>query len=302
MDTQLLLINSFARVQSPDQNLSVSLGRYTPGILSPHVPSTWNYPFGWGNLQTLFTGLRVEADVAMGAFVDAGVGINEPLGNRSAIIDAERGSERYPFANARFGWRGGASGTRFGRPVDSSISVSVGYGFERVGTNEDAALAEIAPGAQLPMVEDLSTWTVGAEGQLAITKRLVLTGEAYLGRNSHIHTGAMFQRSRIDLDTGRHVALHSGGAWLELSMATGPLDIAAIAGAERIFGRFDETSLQMRDDVRATYKAALVASVPVGERLAAGLQVDYFATDFEDDALGRTVNITGLLASRFIFN
>jgi hypothetical protein len=301
IDTKLLLIDSFARIQSPSGALSFALGRYTPGIISPHVPSTWNYAFGWGNLQTLFTGLRVGAEAPIGLFIDAGIGINEPLANRSAIIDAERGSERYPFANARAGWKGSSKGQRFGKEVPSTVTLSAGYGLERVGTNEDDLLMDVAPGARLPVVEDLATWTLSAEAQVAITPKLVMTGEAYLGRNSHLHTGAMFQRSRIDLDTGRHLALHSMGGWMELSAATGAVDLAMIAGGERILSRFDETSLQMRDDVRATYKAALVASIPFGQNLSAGLQADYFATEFDDESLGRTVNLTALAAARLIF-
>ncbi len=296
-DTNLLLLDSFARVRTPSQKVAISLGRFTPGILSPLSPSTWNYPFGWGNLQTLFTGFRLQAEVGS-FFVDGGVGINAPLANRSAIFDFESGAERYPFVNLRLGYRRAPSATRFRREVGTTISLSGGYGYERVGTDEDELVQRIQPGARLPIVEDLQTWTVGAEVVLPITSALVLTGESYLGKNSHIHTGAMFQTPRIDLDTGRHYALYSMGGWLELSLATDVADLAIIAGGERILGRFEETSLQMRDDVRATFKIATVVSFPLGEHLSVGLQADYFAADFEEDELGRTVNFSALAAAR----
>ena len=296
-DTQLMLLDSFARVRSRNNEVSFSLGRFTPGILSPLSPSTWNYPFGWGNLQTLFTGIRIEGAVQE-FFVDGGVGINAPLANRSAIFDFERGAERFPFVNLRLGYRREPNATRFRNEVGTTIAAWGGYGYERVGTDEDDLVQEIQPGARLPEVEDLQTWVAGVDFTVPITRQLVVTGESYIGKNTHLHTGSMFQTPRIDLDTGRHYALHSMGAWLELSLAVGIADMALIAGAERILGRFEETSLQKRDDVRATMKLAAVVSFAVGKYLSVGFQADYFAAEFEEDELGRTVNLSALIAAR----
>ena len=296
-DTKLLLLDSFARVESPNGEVRFSLGRYTPGILSPLSPSTWNYPFGWGNLQTLFTGIRIEGSVGK-FFIDGGVGINAPLTNRSAIFDFERGAEKFPFVNLRLGYTQEPRATRFRKKVGTTLAAWGGYGHERVGTDEDDIVQEIQPGARLPEVEDLQTWVAGVDFVVPITRQLVVAGESYIGKNTHIHTGSMFQTPRIDLDTGRHYALHSMGGWLELSLAVGIADIALIAGAERILGRFEETSLQKRDDVRATMKLATVVSFALGEYLSVGFQADYFAAEFEEDELGRTVNFSALIAAR----
>lgn len=220
-----------------DLGLQVTVGRMFHPTINAAEPGTLSEQTSFGSLRYAMTGAKVSKTFGP-VVIDVGVGRPESPLLGDTVPRAESAGP-IPFAEGRVAYLvPGLSGQLYGQNVPLTLAVSGAVGQQRVGPGELEVVRAIDPEAAEPVTEDLLAYLGSAEAILPLG-RVVLAAEAFAGEGTGIYGGGMFQRPRVDLETGRHRQIRAAGGWAQISVnVTSKWEALALAGMDRVISGF----------------------------------------------------------------
>jgi len=244
-----------AYVDVPLASLSLRAGQDSD-LISPLVPATINYTVCWGagNIGYRRPQLRLYQQrdalywgVALARNISPDLDGDGIVDGEDAVLPLLQGRVAYEFqpGNARL-----------------SVGASGHYGRMQLRDGPD---------------EDYNTWSANGDAALAISPRLKLLGEAYVGSNLATYFGSILNQDTI---TG----LTSRGGWANLQFRASDLLSLSVGGG---LDRVDEADVMGTDGARSS-NSVVFGNVQheFSPGVKAGVELSYWVTEYPNALAG----------------